>query len=65
MSLEQLVKDWDPLFESLVHGQPFHRASIWGQIPQESNAKPDAQERSGSDKYGIGLWQHSFADTQR
>src|SRR5438309_2282710 len=58
MSLQQLVKDWDPLLSQLLPGSsPLHRAAIWGQMGQESNAKPDAVEMPGTDKGGIGLLQ--------
>jgi hypothetical protein len=58
MSLQQLVKDWDPLLAQLLPGSsPLHRAAIWGQMGQESNAKPDAVEMPGTDKGGIGLLQ--------
>jgi hypothetical protein len=58
MSLQQLVKDWDPLLEKLLPGSsPLHRAAIWGQMGQESNAKPDAVEKPGTNEGGIGLLQ--------
>jgi hypothetical protein len=60
MSLEQLVKDWDPLLSELVPSlNPTHRAALWGQTLQESNAKPTAEEFLGQQKGGKGLWQHT------
>jgi hypothetical protein len=57
--LEALVRQLDPLFESLVGGQPEDRAAIWGQCEQESNANPAAIEKPGSSNGGIGLFQHT------
>jgi hypothetical protein len=58
MSIEQLVKDWDPLLAQLLPGSsPLHRAAIWGQMGQESNFRPDAIEKPGTNEGGIGLLQ--------
>jgi hypothetical protein len=55
MSLEQLIKDWDPLLAQLLPGSsPLHRAAIWGQMGQESGCKPDAI--SGDGGHGLLQW---------
>lgn len=55
--IEALVRQFDPLFESLVGGASEDRASIWGQSEQEANANPAAEEVKGSTHLGIGLIQ--------
>jgi hypothetical protein len=59
MSLEQIVAQFDPLLASFIGGKPGHRAAIWGQALQESNFNPAAEEMPGTNKGGIGLWQHT------
>jgi hypothetical protein len=57
MSLSSIVTQFDPLMKQLVGGQDIHRAAIWGQIKQESNADPAAVEKAGTNEGGIGLIQ--------
>ena len=53
--IEALVRQFDPLFESLVGGASEDRAAIWGQMEQEANSDPAAEESKGSAHLGIGL----------
>jgi Phage tail lysozyme len=55
--LEPIVRQWDPLLESLIGGAPEDRAAIWGQCEQESNFNPAAIEKPGTNIGGIGLIQ--------
>ncbi len=59
--LQRIVLQYDDRVRERIGGQDIHRAAVWGQSKQEANENPAAEERPGSDTFGIGLIQWSFS----